>query len=204
MNNVLSRPAGNLQHNAPLGQNARKNIEYRALVALGRGDEPFPVGLLLATLPKHQGSVKANVPVRSGGLVLAAENQTDSLENRTSFDRGNLHVGARVIQIPRKQHLQGCVHETLDQGPYQVICDALDKDGDPPSSSADLLLHLLCPNIRTPILAIVRCCDVFNIGSLNVSESFVNCFLQVEKSLSLKRPRSFNLLVARLFPLKPV
>src|SRR4030095_2036990 len=34
MNDVLSRTAGYLQHNASGGQNARKNIEYRALVAL--------------------------------------------------------------------------------------------------------------------------------------------------------------------------
>jgi len=60
MNDVLSRTAGYLQHNAPGGQNARKNIEYRAFVALCRGEEPFPVSLLLATLPKHQRSVKAN------------------------------------------------------------------------------------------------------------------------------------------------
>src|SRR6185436_7058143 len=60
MNDVLSRTAGYLQHNAPGGQNARENIEYRAFVALCRGEEPFPVSLLLATLPKHPCSMKAN------------------------------------------------------------------------------------------------------------------------------------------------
>src|SRR5678810_1434730 len=62
MKNVLPRTAGNLQHNAPLGQNPRKDIEYRAFVALRRVGEPFPVGLLFATLLEHRCSVKANEP----------------------------------------------------------------------------------------------------------------------------------------------
>jgi hypothetical protein len=61
MKNVLPRTAGNLQHNALPGQNPRKDIEYRAFVALRCVDEPFPVSLLFTTLPKHQYSVKANV-----------------------------------------------------------------------------------------------------------------------------------------------
>ena len=38
------------------GQNARKDIEYRALVPLRRRDKPFPVSQLFATLPKHRSS----------------------------------------------------------------------------------------------------------------------------------------------------
>src|SRR5262245_60987705 len=54
MNDVLSGTAGYLQHDAPGGQNARKDIEYRAFVALCRREEPFPVSLFLAMLSKHQ------------------------------------------------------------------------------------------------------------------------------------------------------
>ncbi len=36
MNDVLSRAAGNLQHNSALGQNARKDIKYWAFVAFRR------------------------------------------------------------------------------------------------------------------------------------------------------------------------
>src|SRR5215471_7226561 len=61
MNNVLPCTACNLQHNALSGQNARKDIEYRAFVALRCGNEPFPVGLLFAALPKHRSSVKAGL-----------------------------------------------------------------------------------------------------------------------------------------------
>jgi hypothetical protein len=59
MGDVLSRTAGDFQHPAPSGQNARKDVEYRALVPLRRWNKPFPVSQLFATLPKHQSLVKA-------------------------------------------------------------------------------------------------------------------------------------------------
>src|SRR6478672_583761 len=53
MNYVLSRAAGDLQHNSALGQNARKDIKYRALVAFRRWTAPFPVSCLQAPLLEH-------------------------------------------------------------------------------------------------------------------------------------------------------
>ena len=54
MNDVLSRAAGNLQHNSALGQNARKDIKYWAFVAFRRWNRPFPVGCLFAPLLEHR------------------------------------------------------------------------------------------------------------------------------------------------------
>jgi hypothetical protein len=53
MDDVLSRAAGDFQHHAPSGQNARKDIEYRALVPLRRSEKPFPVSQLFAMLLKQ-------------------------------------------------------------------------------------------------------------------------------------------------------
>src|SRR5262245_9248399 len=60
MDDLLPRAAGDLQHDAVSGQNARENVEYRPLVALRRGNKPLPVSSLFAMLPQHQSSMQAN------------------------------------------------------------------------------------------------------------------------------------------------
>jgi hypothetical protein len=54
MDDVLSRAAGDLQHNASLGQNARKDLEYWALVAFRRWNGPFPISCPGAALLEHR------------------------------------------------------------------------------------------------------------------------------------------------------
>jgi len=56
MNDVLPGTAGDLKHHAPSGQNARKDIKNRALVALGRADKPLAVCSFFTALLKQEAS----------------------------------------------------------------------------------------------------------------------------------------------------
>src|SRR5258705_8589888 len=98
MDNVLPRPAGDFQHNAPPGQDTCKHSKYRVFVALCRGGEPLAVSLLFATLLEHRRSVKANDRVDRPAAMTVLRPDAAHDVSRSARTRSYKHLAAYLAR----------------------------------------------------------------------------------------------------------